>query len=216
LVQGWSCWYHARINDCIPGVDHGPKERIELKQATSPDRRIRRTRQAIRHALQRLLQTRQLEQITIRDIAAEADVAYTTFFRHYPTKETLLTDLADDEIARLLDLCFPILNASDTYVASLALCRYVEENDLLWSALLIGGAAGAIRSAFIKRTLEHSMHWPPVLEWLPADIGLTLIVGMIIELLSWWLRQDQRDSAERMATILDKLLISTLVKPGES
>ncbi len=187
-----------------------------MNQATSSDRRIRRTRQAIRLALQKLLQTQDLEQITIRDIAAEADVAYTTFFRHYPTKETLLTELADDEIARLLDFCFPILNTDDTYSACLALCHFVEENSLLWAALLTGGAAGAIRAAFIKRTLDHSAFWPPEHEWLPADIGLALIVGMIIELLSWWLRQAQRDPAEKIATILDRLLVSSLVRPVEN
>jgi AcrR family transcriptional regulator len=44
-----------------------------------------------------------LEQISIRDIAADSHVGYTTFFRHYPTKEALLEDLARDEMERLLD-----------------------------------------------------------------------------------------------------------------
>ena len=43
------------------------------------------------------------DQISIRDIAAKAEIAYTTFFRHYQSKEALLTDLADDEAVRLLD-----------------------------------------------------------------------------------------------------------------
>ena len=61
----------------------------------------------------------------------------------------LVEDLADDEIARLLEFCFPILNTSDSYSACLALCRRVEDHHLLWSALLTGGAAGTIRSVFI-------------------------------------------------------------------
>jgi len=42
-------------------------------------------------------------------IARDAGIGYATFFRHYPTKEALLNDLAADQIRELLTLAFPIL-----------------------------------------------------------------------------------------------------------
>ena len=62
--------------------------------STARDARAVRTREALRRALLDLLEDKSLEQITIRDITAAAGIGYTTFFRHHPTTESLLDDLA--------------------------------------------------------------------------------------------------------------------------
>ena len=176
------------------------------------DPRIRRTRRDLKKALEELLHAVPFDQVTIRDIAARAGVAYTTFFRHYPGKEALLADLAEDEAARLLDASFPVLGTDGTYAACVALCRHVAENRAVWSALLCGGADAQMRTALIAETVKREQIWPPEHEWLPRDIGTTLVIGAIVELLAWWLRQEKADPPERIAGILDKLLVSTLVR----
>ncbi len=176
------------------------------------DPRIRRTRRDLRKALQDLLLSMPFDQITIRDIAAKADVAYTTFFRHYPSKEALLADVAQDEAARLLNASWPQLNASDPYASCLALCRHVADNRPVWLALLCGGADSVVRAALIEQTLGRSRDWPPAHEWLPHDIGTKLTIGVIVDLLAWWLSQTEADPPERIAGIQDKLLVSTLVR----
>jgi AcrR family transcriptional regulator len=176
------------------------------------DPRIRRTRRDLRNALQDLLHKTPFDQITIRDIAAKADVAYTTFFRHYPGKEALLAGLAQDEAARLLNASWPQLDAQNSYASCLALCRHVADNRTVWSALLCGGADAAVRTALIEQTLERAKDWSSPLEWLPRDIGTKLTIGMIVDLLSWWLGQAEPDAPERIAQILDNLLVSTLVQ----
>ncbi|MGH8629312.1 MAG: TetR/AcrR family transcriptional regulator, partial [Burkholderiales bacterium] len=109
--------------------------------STLQDRRAVRTREALRAALLELLETTPLEQITIRDIAARAGIGYATFFRHHPTKESLLDDVAAEQIGRLVELSVPLLDFRDTRAASRALCSYVDEHRALWSRLLTGGAA---------------------------------------------------------------------------
>src|SRR5215207_2066410 len=90
------------------------------------DRRVRKTRVAIRSALKRLLQRDGLEQFTIKDIAEEADIGYTTFFRHFASKEAALADLADSVSAELLTQTLPLLSMSDSRKSCLALCRYIQ------------------------------------------------------------------------------------------
>ncbi|MGB8366171.1 MAG: TetR/AcrR family transcriptional regulator [Rhizomicrobium sp.] len=194
------------MSDPAPLPPDGPQADGRL------DPRIRRTRRDLRKALQDLLHAVPFDQITIRDIAAKAEVAYTTFFRHYPSKEALLADLAQDEAARLLNACWPQLRASDPYASCLALCRHVADNRAVWSALLCGGAESAVRTALIDETLGRAQDWPPALEWLPHDIGTKLTIGVIVDLLAWWLGQPEADPPERIAGILDKLLVSTLVR----
>ena len=70
-----------------------------LQRADDP--RTVRTREALRNALLRLLERKPLEQITIREIVAHAKISYVTFFRHHPTKEALLHDIAAEQV-RLL------------------------------------------------------------------------------------------------------------------
>lgn len=178
------------------------------KTEAAIDRRIRRTRKAIRAAFQELLHGTSLEQITIREIADKADVSYTTFFRHYPDKEAVLADLANDQVVRLLDLCLPLVNVrnEDTYAACLATCEYIDKDRLLWTALLTGGAAGTIRTTFIERTLERAAGMPRSHDWLPVDIGTTLAVGITLDLLTWWLGRARDTSPEHIAGMLDKLL----------
>jgi AcrR family transcriptional regulator len=61
-----------------------------------------------RAALLRLLEQQSFDEITIRDICASSGAGYATFFRHYPDKSALLTDLAAVGISELLARALPI------------------------------------------------------------------------------------------------------------
>jgi AcrR family transcriptional regulator len=54
------------------------------------DRRVERTRRALRTALADLLRTRDYDDLTINDILAEADVGRSTFYAHFGSKDDLL------------------------------------------------------------------------------------------------------------------------------
>jgi AcrR family transcriptional regulator len=136
------------------------------------DRRVRKTRQAIRTALRTLLQDAGIDQVTIKDIAHEADVGYTTFFRHYLTKEAAIGDFADSAAAELLDQTMPLLS-TDGLASTVALCRNVDANRHVWKALLTGGAADFVRSSLIVHTLERSKEWPVSRSWPPQTRELS-------------------------------------------
>lgn len=179
--------------------------------STTTDARVVQTREALRAALLKLLESRSLEQITIRDIAREAGIGYTTFFRHHPTKNALLNDVAADEIKRLIDLALSVFDATDTQSAALALCNYVAEHRALWSTLLTGGAAGALRDEFIRLSLEIAASRAPNESWLPAEAGVVLAASGTIELLAWWLRQSDPVPAEQVATIYERIVVSPIL-----
>jgi AcrR family transcriptional regulator len=174
---------------------------------TVKDARAVRTRQALRSALLRLLESRPLAEITILDICDLAEVGYTTYFRHHPTKESLLDDVAAEEIAHLVGLTLPLAEAANTLTAGVALFTYVDAHRKLWSTLLTGGAEGAMRNEFLRISREIAAtrgredHWPP------ADLVTILVVSSTIELLSWWLRQKTPLSIEQMADIHEQIII---------
>ena len=167
-----------------------------------------RTRQALRRALLALLDRKQLDQITIRDIVAEAGIGYATFFRHHASKEELLDEIAAEQVGNLMALTLPLLDPTDTRVSCLALCKYVNKHRALWSALLTGGAASALRAEFI-RLATASAATVRTNDWLPVELGAVYGVTASIEILTWWLRRPAGEyPAEQVAEFLDRLVVA--------
>ena len=178
------------------------------------DARKRRSRAAIHSAFLRLLEQKPLEHIAIREIATEANVGHATFYRHYPTKDALLNDLAADEIRQMVKLSLPVLDACDSYAACLTHCRYVDEHRRLWTTLLTGGAAGALKEELLDISRRLAAERGPVDGGpLPTSLSVVLIVSSIMESLSWWLRNPDRASVEEMAGILDHIITKLTATP---
>ncbi len=183
--------------------------------SVAQDARAVRTREALRRALLELLEKKALEEISIRDIAAEAGVSYTTFFRHHTTKEALLDEIAAEQMRRFVELGWPNIEASDTRAASVALFTYVDEHRQLWSTLLTGGAASALREELLNSARELATQKDLPGSWLPADLAVVFAVSSTIELLAWWLRQEDPLPIEQAAEIHDRLIVTpTMSRTG--
>ncbi len=176
--------------------------------SAAQDARAVRTREALRRALLDLLEEKALEDISIRDIAAQAGVSYTTFFRHHTTKESLLDEIAADQMRRFVELGWPNIEASDTRAASIALFTYVDEHRQLWSTLLTGGAASALREELLSSARGLAAQQGAPGSWLPADLAVVFAVSSTIELLAWWLRQERPLPIEQVAEIHDRLIVT--------
>jgi len=177
-----------------------------------------RTDAALRRALLTLLEQKPLDQITVRQIAAEAGVHYATFFRHHPTKEALLNHVAADEIDRLVELSLHAQDTVDTHAGFVALCSYVKEHRALWTALLTGGAAATMREELLRQSHAVAAERAPKGSWLPVELATACTVNVIFETIAWWLKQAADEcSIARVATILHRLTYSPSLhigKPG--
>ncbi|MGW1739024.1 TetR/AcrR family transcriptional regulator [Nocardia sp. NPDC001965] len=71
---------------------------------TTPDRRVRRTRDSLHRALIELMMERTYDRINVSDVITRADVGRSTFYSHYRDKDELLVvscaDYLRKEIAR--------------------------------------------------------------------------------------------------------------------
>jgi AcrR family transcriptional regulator len=66
------------------------------------DPRIRRTRQLLQQALEKLLETKEFDKISVQDIADLATVNRATFYDHYTDKSALLVAMAGCRFHQLL------------------------------------------------------------------------------------------------------------------
>jgi AcrR family transcriptional regulator len=185
---------------------------LKDKDDAPTDARQLRSRKALTGAMLELLEEKPFDQVTIREISARAGTGYATFFRHYPTKEALLADIAAEEIADLLAMTTPLLYDVNSLESTKALCINVAQQRKLWAALLTGGAASTVREEFIRQARDLAKDAVGPESWLPADLGVVYGTGGTIDLLAWWLSQDEQAyEPEEIAVILNRLIISPLV-----
>lgn len=190
-------------------------KRPATSSSTSRDARALRSGQALRVALLALLARKPFDQITIRDICAEAGVHYATFFRHHPSKEALLDDIAKDQIQQLNRLTLAIRGAEDYQAGFRALCAYVEDHRSLWSTLLNGGAGAAMREEWLRQSRIVAASEAPVSSWLPVELGTICAASLIAETVAWWVAQPPGAySVDDVARILHRLLTGSIISAG--
>ncbi len=200
-----------------------------IARGTGEDRRVRRTRRALAEALIALTQECDFAAVTIRAIAARAEVGYATFFRHYPDKEALLAEVLDVVIDEVIVLLRPDLAATtegsevaregaaggaqpeDVLDGEAALgtrlFRYARDHAALCRVLLRGPGADLLLGRIVARgtalALAEGRRGGGVV---PPEIAAHHLVTATLSLLGWWLEHDMPYPPERMGAIYRDLI----------
>jgi len=75
---------------------------MAISTCESVDPRIRRTRQLLQQALEKLLESKDFDKISVQDIADQATVNRATFYDHYDDKHALLVAMVGCRFHQLL------------------------------------------------------------------------------------------------------------------
>lgn len=190
------------MNEIIPVV--------RKKRGRRPDKVLA----ALRASLLKLLEQHKFDDITAREIIVDSGVSPATFYRHYRTKAELLDAVADSEIETLVRISAAVFDTPRE--ASLAQVQHLDANKALWSVLLNGGAASYVREGFIRRlTDDYSDERWRSETWLPNEVAIPFSVAAMFEIVSWWLRQNEPQSIEAIAEMLEYLTLRpTLLENG--
>jgi AcrR family transcriptional regulator len=108
----------------------------------------------------RLFSERGFDQVTVADVAAVAGVTRRTFFRYYPTKETVVIDIADRTSDRLTQLIRTVRpGAGAIEVVREALVQWFAEYDELFRAISrLTAASPSLQSALLLRSAVWEEH----------------------------------------------------------
>lgn len=197
--------------------------------SASTDRRIARTRRALRQALIELAEERGLDGFTVNDLCARADLNRGTFYNHFRDKDDLLVTLEDEvmeglfrfrgEINKITLVDLAKLKVSKEPLPLLvALFDYLgEQADFLHAMLGPGGDvkfAPRLRDSICSDLILGMLHEryrndpTPFVQYYVAFYA-SAYVGVITR----WLEGGMQESSEDMARIAMRLLF---IKPGES
>lgn len=180
------------------------------------DPRIRRTRQLLQQALDKLLENKEFNEISIQDIADEATVNRATFYDHYADKFALLTCTVGCRFQALLaerQVQFEGSCRSELRTIVLAVCEYLtrmpggncrrQSEPHMESAIIT--AVKEILLAGLKQHPPESVIAP---EMIAASVSWA-IYGAAKE----WAQSPNRSSLEEIADAVTALISPILQIP---
>ena len=118
-----------------PGIRIRMKGQTGAMGSIKEDHRVRRTRKSILNAFRKLALQKDLSDITIREIAEEADISRKTFYLHYHSIEDLLEELQNDFMQGIYDHMGNVMETKNGEEAFRRSLLYLAE-DPEWSYLI--------------------------------------------------------------------------------
>lgn len=197
--------------------------------AATEDRRITRSKRALRAALIELTEERGLDGFTVNDLCARADLNRGTFYNHFHDKDDLLHTLEDEVIDDLSRIGEQMRGLS-----VLELMRYRarkkplpflvtlfdylrEQGDFLHAVLGRMGDAGfapRLRDAVCTNLIEQILHERYRTDPTPfVQYYVAFFASAYLGVIQRWIETGMHESSEEMAIIAMRLFF---IKPGES
>jgi len=159
------------------------------------DRRVNRTRTALKEALTDLILEKGYEAVTVQDIIDRADVGRSTFYSHFLDKDDLLMAILPD-----LDVPGPAIGSSavdgPAFGWTLELFRHFGSGKRLFKALAGSQSGGLARRETTDRleTLARAelsrLKAGRRLDAFRLELVVRFLVGTFIGFMDWWLREE--------------------------
>lgn len=188
---------------------------------SSQDRRITRTKAAIREALVALIGEKGFDALSIKDITTKAGINRGTFYLHYKDKFDLLDQTLEDITRDIESILLEIANLSaadfingQTPSATIAkLFEYFNANAPLIQAILTTKGNFALQTQ-IKKIMWHNLFEKNYATFIkkenllvPSKYLVSYIAAAHFGVIQEWLENGRRETPEEMAKILSNLTI---------
>ena len=178
------------------------------------DRRVRKTKRQLRLALMQLMSEKNVKDISVRELAAIADINRGTFYIHYKDVYDLLSQLEEEMAQGLIKVCrahhaeessgstFPYLN--DLY-------RFIKENADLCRVLL-GANGDKAYTDRICQILRDEHLYDFVRYFYPGDESLmnyfcSFIISGNLSLALRWINTGMQETPEEMAVLAGEIIM---------
>ncbi len=176
------------------------------------DRRIQRTQDLLGNALISLILEKGYDIVTIRDITEKANVAYSTFFRHYRDKDELLTSRLGEEIEELIRRIEAASSVDPQGgMEGLLIFQHAQEHSPLYRVLLSSIEAVKVRqrirqiiaSIFLKTCQPIYRKGSTI----PPEVAANHMATSLLGLIEWWLEHDMPYPIEQMTNVYERLIL---------
>lgn len=182
------------------------------------DRRVRKTRSAIKSSFIELLNEKKLEKITIQDIADRADINRGTFYLHYEDKYLLLSDMEDEFISQMtfLNHLHNIMEKDPEDTAKnfiniilKNMLQHISDNITFYQTILQLNMKSKLEEkiySLIGENMQKYISTNHEIEGIPEKYFHNYVAGATISTIKFWVNDPQRLSVEDLTNHLFKII----------
>lgn len=178
------------------------------------DRRIKRTRYLLVHALTSLMLKKSIKDITVKELCESVDINRGTFYLHYKDIYDML-EQTEQELLEQFEQVFKNYHPDHTpdfpYPLFVEIFQIIDQNSNLCCALLSPNGDISF-SVKIKKLFEHQY----IHEWMVAhhsadflptyEYFSSFLVSGCSGLIESWLAHEKKETPEEMARLISKLI----------
>lgn len=187
------------------------------------DRRVRKSKRAIKQAFIQLLKENNLDRITIQQISDLADVNRGTFYLNYEDKYALLDEMENEQIEeikgfvdiRKMDLS---TKTSDRFIEDFAnkiiknVITHIEHNIEFYQVILNLERKSQIEeqlAEIVRSNIKHLIGDKDDIFGIPENYYLSYVVGSMMSMIKYWVSDENRVSVEELVNY-----VSTIASTG--
>lgn len=176
------------------------------------DRRVLRTRKLLLEGLTELMKTKDIKDISVKELADHVDINRCTFYLHYKDVYDMLekieTELVND-FNQMLDSCIEKTHNPDPYPFMYAFFSYTNEHQETLAALL--GQHGDLAFInYMKEIVQERMHFIWKENAYCTDnfeYYSSFIISGCLGMLEKWVQDGFVESPEQMAELSAKMIL---------
>jgi len=187
------------------------------------DRRVRKSKRAIKQAFIQLLKENNLDRITIQQISDLADVNRGTFYLNYEDKYALLDEMENEQIEKIkgfvdirkMDLS---TKTSDRFIEDFAnkiiknVITHIEHNIEFYQVILNLERKSQIEeqlAEIVRSNIKHLIGDKDDIFGIPENYYLSYVVGSMMSMIKYWVSDENRVSVEELVNY-----VSTIASTG--
>lgn len=187
------------------------------------DRRVRKSKRAIKQAFIQLLKENNLDRITIQQISDLADVNRGTFYLNYEDKYALLDEMENEQIEKIkgfvdirkMDLS---TKTSDRFIEDFAnkiiknVITHIEHNIEFYQVILNLERKSQIEEQLadiVRSNIKHLIGNKDNVFGIPENYYLSYVVGSMMSMIKYWVSDENRVSVDELVNY-----VSTIASTG--
>lgn len=184
-------------------------EKSENLNMEQEDRRIKRSRNLLLTAFQDLINEKEFQTITVKEVTDRADVGQRTFYRHFENLEDMMLYLVIHRYEVFQERMIPFGNTESNQINGTRLFEYVNEHESFFRVLF----RSRINDKLIPVLCQNATQAASVLVEMKKenpvllDMLLNQVISSLFALIEWWLTRDRPYTPQRMGEIYSDLII---------
>jgi len=167
------------------------------------DPRIARTHQALREALMELARERDVDEISVAEIAEVAGINRSTFYQHYRDKGVLLADVLDAVTQEAMESVTVDLGPAELRQVLLRYLTHVQANLTLYRRIFSDAVSSGVQARIRERLegllLSRTDHGQGEVAGLPFPVAAASITGAAVAIIAAWVQAEQPAPATQVA-----------------